>query len=1244
MKKSFLVALLSFLLFVPLSIVAQNVTVKPSSGSMIAAVPENISGTSGDYDTFYRRGGFATWRHNQLCLTMTTSDAPGLTSNGMLANPANNLYGRTSTNEIEMGRGANDDTRNCYMILALPKGYRFTGYEIVFSRNKNDFGNNDNYYYNTTNNPNTNGTTRFGETDASFNYLSSEYYKDVTYNASATLENGSETITHEDADNMSNVLYFRLTDANTGTGRMVVTFHSITLWFTAEENYTPVLPQAVIETPVSAVDIPFATGKVDYGSIERRYYNGQSRVSYSSANVIDMTANMTLYEFESVKDGQTHFDGTTGKVVDYKDGTIFNYGDDWFRLGKTSGEQVYFIESPTYVVLPDENHTKNPVGFRIVGAELEYQVGASQPAVETSTTHYYITYISGGSTYYLDETGKFVTGTKTEWSLDANNYAHCGDVYLTYSNSGNSYYLALGNITSQYKMRLYNGKLLLSNGRNYYSDTYLQGNTTGTTPLLSETSENDALWTTETETTTVVPAYTPGSFKLKVYDKEGNLSEIREISSDKVKVFEADGTTLKDQWNVSEAGYGKVTLTGLNNDAVKFGIEGVGFVKGNLTMQALDPYIDKMSVVCQDQEQTAIRITQTFEANDFSVSGGKFYFFLPTGCNNHTVKISYEDLWSHYADESYEGGSEDHYSRFNFVKSEHYNQFTSDNIYNNIAEAKAGKSTVHERQKVTTVGTKAFKFNNADQMQTTGGTLTEYPFTQANYAASPNSGSFYQMEYTVSPTESSKTGYVFTTDETRYNIAPTTAVQHRTYAFYTMEVVVKSETYTPKVEIVTVYDHTCVEKNGQPVDKPYYGAVITAPYGNPVKAGYASDKDVQDALKKVIDNQKDDFGHTFKDADGNSLLALDQILYLDLSGLAGYYVNDQHAMTLAAYRSTQLAKNALVFFPKGVTTPDPEDNFAYMTNGGNFRAAHDIVLTDKQPFYTPYDIQMPSQNKVTYTRLASAQGQQLVRYATIMMPFTLEIDENGIHTNEDGSKFMLREMKGLTVNAIEDVGNFYQEGDGYFEPIKPIDGNLAAANRPYMVEVLDDGGGSNYSFIATQAAKDIKKTPTSLVGVGETVTTSGSSGGFTLTNKGTYGGLSIPKGNNVFYFNRNKYVSSLNLSNAYTHVYVQPFRAYYDNPTPGAKAMSLFNILYEDYIEPFEGIATGVRELRKPTSFMVETGKNVMVIAANANVAVTVASLNGTVIAQTNMKAGEQLTLNVPTGIYMVNKTKVIVK
>ena len=149
---------------IPLQVNAQNVTVKPSTGSMIAAVPENIGGTSGDYDTFYRRGGFATWRHEQLCLTMTASDAPTLTANGQLANPANNIYALTATNELELGRGAQAATRNSYMTFVLPKGYRFTGYEIVFSRNRSDFGQNG---YN--NNAYTGGTTLFGETDASFN-------------------------------------------------------------------------------------------------------------------------------------------------------------------------------------------------------------------------------------------------------------------------------------------------------------------------------------------------------------------------------------------------------------------------------------------------------------------------------------------------------------------------------------------------------------------------------------------------------------------------------------------------------------------------------------------------------------------------------------------------------------------------------------------------------------------------------------------------------------------------------------------------------------------------------------------------------------------------------------------------------------------------------------------------------------------------------------------------------------------
>ncbi|MCI7360317.1 MAG: hypothetical protein MSH36_03085, partial [Prevotella sp.] len=62
-----------------------------------------------------------------------------------------------------------------------------------------------------------------------------------------------------------------------------------------------------------------------------------------------------------------------------------------------------------------------------------------------------------------------------------------------------------------------------------------------------------------------------------------------------------------------------------------------------------------------------------------------------------------------------------------------------------------------------------------------------------------------------------KTGnaYLFTADETRYNIAPTTASEHRNYAFYHMEVDVIKKTYTPAVELTPLYGTTCYDGDAE---------------------------------------------------------------------------------------------------------------------------------------------------------------------------------------------------------------------------------------------------------------------------------------------------------------------------------------------------------------------------------------------------------------------------------------------
>ena len=84
MRKRFTLALLSLLL-VPLAMMAQSVTVEPSTGNLIVALTEGT-------EVGFTGGWGAMWRHEQLPLSLTVSDYADLTDGGEIARPAGNLY------------------------------------------------------------------------------------------------------------------------------------------------------------------------------------------------------------------------------------------------------------------------------------------------------------------------------------------------------------------------------------------------------------------------------------------------------------------------------------------------------------------------------------------------------------------------------------------------------------------------------------------------------------------------------------------------------------------------------------------------------------------------------------------------------------------------------------------------------------------------------------------------------------------------------------------------------------------------------------------------------------------------------------------------------------------------------------------------------------------------------------------------------------------------------------------------
>lgn len=1168
--------------------VAQNVTIKANNGSLIASRPVGSS----DYDTFFKCGGFATWQHNQLSMVLTASDETTLTDYGQLKNPANNLF--SSGTKIQIGKGYSDYP-TCYLSLSLPKGYRFTGYTIKFSKSSETktLNGGESIDFNES------GTSRFGETGSNFNTY--------TKSGDVTIGGGTATITRtslaEDGSDMGNVLYFKLQNtSNNSSNRALITLESAEFFFTAEADYAALIAPNNVNGK-KAVDVEFFTSKVDYGTLEKKQYGGITRPSYGSANVKDLKANLTLYEADAIKNG-SNFDGSTGDVVNYDgSGTISSNGQ-YFQLGDgTTTEKIYYIETPTYVLLSD-NTTKNPVGYRIVGAQFDYQALAPHIELLEETKDYKTFTISAShsgwfstTTYYMTNNAGYSTSSSEAaiWFMDENGYIRLVSNPATYLKNGSNSIITCSytDRPAQYSI-LENGQIVLKSNTNQY----IQWRNGNSRFVLSNSNSYDKAINNPKGTQSIkaeIAKTVQDPFTLNIYNPNGE--GVKATSS-------SDGSVI--------------IVDGYNNDAIKLGVIGKGLVKGSITMQALDPYLYSMDVVCQDQVQTEIRLHQNFTASDFSVSGGEFYFYLPTDCNNHRVDITFENLDSQYFDETYTGGSTQHTSRINFVKSDHYNTFglNNNNIYNNISEA---SNAQQERQEVGIVGNAKFKFNNANEVGTNGGILTEYPFSLENYAAASNNGSFGLMSFTVSAADQQQTKYVFTTDETRYNIAPTTATQHRAYAFYEMIVHVQTQLYEPQVAFTKIYDkNKTLFGTGQ--TNAFYGAKVTAYDGNtPPKPGYSSVSKIYDQIAAAIQRGTDDFNTSCSDLKNTS-----QLLYIDLSEMEGVYQTSTGTHQTIADLSAIGASNCLVFLPEGASANN--DNVAYKLEGGSFQAANDIVLTDKQPFYTPYDIQVNSAKKAVYKRLISKDKYGKVQNASLILPFAITVDNSGTHKNLDGSEFSLHTMQNSTALTLIN-GTTY----AYFPGLNKV--TITEANTPYLVQLTENSSEDGVSFVVSQNGAPIKATTAmsstdyTFTGATSTGTATGgeSSGNWSFTSKGTYAGAKIAKAENVFYFANNHFVNSGNLSTGYDYANIAPFRVYFaTGRTSGAK-LSSFDVIFG------EGIGD------------VPTGMQAVDAAELINVDEPVYDMQGRMVA-TSYRELANKSKKLQSGLYVVNGVKFMIK
>ena len=989
---------------------------------------------------------------------------------------------------------------------------------------------------------------------------------------------------------------------------------------------------------------------------------------YDYTNVRDLIAYNWLYQEGAISGGKP-----TEGVVENKH--IYPVEVDG-KGAYAFGNDTYYIEPPT--TIHTSTGAEAPIGYRIVGATFDYQWGtATQGGTKSISNGYRIRVSYNNQYHYLNDNLDFVQTNVNNafvWQVDEFGNLYTGTEYKRYLacfGEGDQRIISLSSSASGHEatwnLKVNNdGRVYYhSDGGNYYYLHYRRGQEGSTYHLRGyvtkdyNTNSNDIATAFSTGShNIIIPSFTPGTYTLEIFgtDKDTPVETVTVNSAADADVYE---------------------LTGLNNDAVKFRISGLdsdkqALVNVTLKLEALNPYIDKMDVVCHDAinpetNKPTLELSQPFTASDFSVSGGKFIFYVPSDYSDDLLTFTFSNLYSHYGDNTYYTGTPDQTNetaRYSFVTSDYFfpvNGNGNGGLYDNAYNPDALYTT---KVFTSTAGNIRFKFNNAEELSASGGTgtrtLIEYPFSVAEYLGgysdpdgSGKTGQFISCQLradAAAGTQNTGIFYVFTADETRYNIAPTTALQHRSYAFYRMDIELRAKTFTPDFKWEKIYPATLYDKDGTDAEDSMWGLTLDTSDtevvdGETVKMeSYLTYQEILDAITADINNTAKETATSMK-----------QILYVDGTPLKAMLNSSQNSVVKKLEDlKKELPANALVFLPKNTTST--LDNVAYMTTSGAFRAGKDIILTDKQPFYSPYDIQVDAANRATYTRLLTQPDFGQAVNATVMLPFTLAL-ENGLHTNDDGKcSFYVSSME--TNAQMATVGSSsVNYGTAYF---KPLTTSVTVANKPYVIKVesIDESvsNGNKISFIATQKGSSIVKTP-------EPVTESVFSGSFIkgetaqakykdvnyyFTNYASYSGGKFDRAvsENVFYFSKNKYVDLHTLyPGTLQHLMSYPFRGVYTYSTSaGAKLMNGFFISYNlDEMED-AGFATRLEQLGKNADMMIRSGKGFITITTTADQNFTIRSLNGMTFKNVSVNGGTATTVNLPAGIYLVNNTKITVK
>lgn len=1162
------------LLTVGMAAAAQTVSISPKTGNVISVASYE------DESHLDKFGGV--WVHNQLPMTLVTSDKSDLMKSGMMKEHANNVA--VVDDCLVFASGSPVTTVN-HMSLSLPKGYRFTGYKIVMDYEKDS-----------------DAPSTFKEMDGTFKNLKG---------SSVTVSRGDKgkilQRTSLNNTDMGNILYF-YQEHTEGMARVKVTSFVVTFECTDKFNESLHAGVTDLANPVSCIALPFQTHRTDLGKIEETTKEGYTSYKYDYKNVKNLSADFLLYDQKGVVNG-TAVAGTTG------DGAISSvyYNGQLTFVGLKNN--TYWLETPTDAIT--QNGKRTPVGYRIVGARLLYANNAHSIGFQKGDN----IYITDGNGRYMNSSLEFTT-TKVEWTYDKDGKVWTGSgkqkVYLLHKIKKNFWgevtSISLSTTTNADKASVYNTKglnLFYGSVENAYIISY---NASGDA-VYDKDSKNNAVVVnanpTETSTT---------GFTIKLYDKTGEKVE---------QQAKVDANHVE----------GDLVLEKINNDAIKLQIEGLAdgqeaFVCFQVQLEALNPYIDKMDITCtQPSGEQALK--KQYLADDFTIgTDGKVDFGVPSNFGTTGLKFAFDGLHSKSADETYPGGQVGEYSRYHFVMSDYYKHI-GENLQDHRSDAADYDCT--KKIRVDVAGDKAFRCNNSDKFKagTTGSDTFYYEEYRYSNAAYTQGGQWKDM--VVNNGDNYVKRYIVVCDETRYNIAPTTTPRHAIYAYYSTDLKLTTVDYTSEITYTKVYDDAVIPTGP---DKNYYvGATLRlrdeAGSLLPEGTGYAFTKQIIDQINADIAAHKT-----------NAPVDANHILYFDASKVNSLLFSSNNA-EWGQFEDLKrdLGMNALIFLPTGVT--DNHDNVATKSlSGDDFIAENNIVLEDQWPFFSPYDIRINAANEVSYKRFV-ANNNDTKQWVSIVLPFTVAVNSEGQYINED-DKCDFTFFKMNTTKAFSKPNQsgelIFTDIDAHFSPCtgvsttQPNDAYIVRIDRAEMTEK-----DAKLMFILRQRGSTIVKTP-----VGRTIKGTASSGtidgqNMVLTPQATFSGAEVDKTNGIFYFNKDKFVSSLALDMSNT-VKVLPFRSYYDctGMSTGKRNIRYINISLEPNNTP-----TDIQEVTSKATnagFVFSSQAGQLTVKATKDLRVNVRNVSGQTIDVKALKAGESHSVKLPSGIYVVNGTKVMVR